>query len=294
MTTNLIEHIHSYALPETPVEIANREIQANITIDAADILNDTEFPRWEPTESYIPGDIVWNAADHQLYRRADDHSWQIHQPTSPLPEGDPELPDVFPEPNQVREDLLEAVRRCVRNNVLGPIIRSLAEVIGDASTDVGDAIMYRPVGMRGSLELFKGPMPVQQLIGVVLNDSSIMAAFTGETNNCVIDSNSTIYTRVVRPEFYDREGEYTYLEVRHEMPYNAVADRYLARQGVHITPTDDGKMTASWRIFYSDDLSGVTHVIENLESALTIFFRLMTRFPTCQSYSNDLPTFQRS
>lgn len=201
------------------------------------------------------------------------------------------FPDEFPNQNDVYNQLLNAVREAIATNVMRPVHRQLEPVLGDLKTAFDDSIMYREVGMEGSTDLFTGAVAVQQVLGRILHDDTIMAAFVNDSNNCLVNEHSMAWTNVYHDS---RQG--SRVRVEHIMPRHPVAIRYLRRTNAEIHDTDNEiMMKVVWWVPYSGtDMSGVTRVTSNLPSILTVYYKLLTRFPTCQSYSNDLPGFVNS
>lgn len=201
------------------------------------------------------------------------------------------FPAEFPPQADVYALLLDAIRETIATNVMKPVHRILEPTLGDLKDAFDDSIMYREVGMEGSTDLFTGRIAVQQVLGRILHDDAVMSAFIGDFNNCIVDTNSMLYTNV-----YCVDTQGTEVTVEHTMPYHPVAARYLSRVDVEVALPEEGSYM---KVVYStpfsrDDMSGVTHIAERLSSILTIYYKLLTRFPTCQSYLNDLPGFENS
>lgn len=200
------------------------------------------------------------------------------------------FPEVFPEQDEVYLLLLEAVRACVASNVMRPVHTALLGTLGDSSDIFDTSVMYRNIGMDGGLDLFRGRPAVQQMIGKVLHDSEVMTAFVHDEVNCLVGPHSTLNTRVTTLPTSNT------VSVLYKMPFNELALRYLRQHCVSVqVDSTSTYMCVQWNITCpGTDTSGILYVAEFLESALTIYYKLLTRFPTCQSYSNSLPGFRNS
>ena len=198
------------------------------------------------------------------------------------------FPSEFPSQHEVYNMLLDAVRQCVSGNLMRPIHRIIEPVVGhDLKKIFDDPIMYRQVGMEGSVDLFVGRMAVQQTLGRILFDDTIMATFLNDSNNCLVNANSMQGTRV---RYYLDHSDV--VRVEHKMPINQAAKRYLRNTEVSVEDIDDDFMVVLWDVpFTLNDMSGVFHIAERLGAALTIYYKLLTRFP-CSSTA--LPTFENS
>ncbi|CAL9988444.1 hypothetical protein VPHD148_0312 [Vibrio phage D148] len=201
------------------------------------------------------------------------------------------LPAEFPTQQDVYSELLNAVREAIATNVMRPVHRQLEPILGELKDAFDTSIMYREVGMEGSTDLFTGAVAVQQVLGRILYDDSIMSAFIGDTNNCLMNEHSTYWTNV-----YHSSRQGSRVRVEHIMPRHPVAIRYLRRTDAEIQDTDNEIMmkVVWWAPYDGSNMSGVTRITDNLASILTVYYKLLTRFPTCQSYSNDLPGFVNS
>lgn len=201
--------------------------------------------------------------------------------------------DVYPTAEEVRLILLEAVRECVGNNMLRPMRNILDPVLDDA-TLFDDSIIFRHIGMDGSLDLFKGRIPVQQFLGRVLYNEDVMKAFLGDVKNPLVNSHSMINTRVSYNPEITHLGE-TCIVVDHIMPYSDSLERYISRSGAAFTASDDGMATVRWAVpFEPDNMSGLMNAASSLGAVLNIYYKLLTRFPSCQSYQKALPGFRTS
>ena len=183
--------------------------------------------------------------------------------------------------------LLDAVRTCVSTNVMRPVHTVLEPILGDLSTAFDESIIYRAIGMSGGVELFNGSSPIRQMIGRILHNSDIIAKFSGDSNNCLVNDHSLINTNVY---VFQLENV---VKVVHVMPYNEVALRYLSRTRAHthIEAGDNIQVTLSIP-FEVDNMSAVMDLTRELESILTIYYILLTRFPSCQSSLTALPGFR--
>lgn len=207
-----------------------------------------------------------------------------------------EFPEVFPSQDEVYNLLLNAVRECVGTNVMRPVHGQLRPILGDKAQVFDASIVYREIGMNGSLDLFQGAPAVQQVLGKILHDDEVMSAFVNDSQNCLVNEHSMMNTRVTHN---NQDGGV--VKVTHRMPVNPLVTRYLRllRHGRRGTGLDwaisDDMITIVWNVPYrGTDMSGVTFIVERLYAALTIYYKLLTRFPSCQSYMNDLPGFRNS
>lgn len=202
------------------------------------------------------------------------------------------LPEVFPHPDEVRNMLLDAVQECLGNNILTTLHRNVGDTLGEENKNIFDeSIFYKEIALSGSLELFAGKMPVQQVVGKILHDDEVMSLFINDSNNCIINNNSMQNTFVTIED--------SHLVISHNMPENRLLHRYLRlfRDHVNIdtnTRSEDGITSISWSLPITEDLSTVEDFTSNLSSILSTYYKLLTRFPTCQTYQNDLPTFRTS
>lgn len=199
------------------------------------------------------------------------------------------FPSEFPPHSEVYDILLSAVRDSIATNVMRPVHVLLEPILGDAKKVFDHSIMYRNVGMIGAVDLFTGSGAVQQVLGRILYDDTVMSRFVNDSNNCLVNEAAMEWTSV-------RKRSQNILQVEHIMPRNPVAERYLRRIGLVARDTDDEDIVKIvWEVPYSDeDMSGIVYIASNLESILTIYYKLLTRFPTCRSYLNDLPGFENS
>lgn len=201
--------------------------------------------------------------------------------------GEITLPEVYPTQNEVYEQLLEAVRQCVASNVLRPVRALLEPTLGELSDVFDDSIIYREIGMDGSLDLFEGPAAIQQMLGKILHDTEVISQFVGDANNCLVNEQSMLNTNVRHtPEAH-------VVSLVHTMPRNELAVRYLRRTRATITTPRPHMMNVSWDVGYTQDsMGGVMYVAEYLSELLTVYYKLLTRFPSCQSSFRDLPGFR--
>lgn len=210
-------------------------------------------------------------------------------PPNPEPEVDI-LPDVFPTEREVYRMLLDAVRVCVGENMLRPVNEVMEPVLGDSANLFNDSIVYKEIGMNGSLDLFQGHIPVLQFVGKILHDDEVIKAYLGTTRNPLVNHASMGNTRV---RYQADEGGR--VRVEHRMPYDALAERYLDCTDATISRSGEHMMTVTWAIHtQGNDMSGLQYAAANLGTVLNIYFKLLTRFPSCQSHQNDLPSFRTS
>ena len=200
------------------------------------------------------------------------------------------LPDVFPTEQEVHQMLLNAVRVCIGSNVLNPMVSLLEPSLGEKASIFNDSILFKEIGMGGSLDLFQGRVAIQQFVGKVLHDDEVMSAFIGPQVNSLVNKGSMRDTRV-----YHSSGDSSSVRVEHLMPYSASACRYLRNSLARTRLVGEDLMKVTWLIPYDgSDMSGLMYTAEHLASALQIYFKLLTRFPSCQSYQNSLPSFRNS
>lgn len=204
--------------------------------------------------------------------------------------GELTLPEVFPTEQEVYNMLLDAVRVCVGDNMLRPMVDSMIPVLGDEATIFNDSILFKDIGMDGSLDLFQGYVPVQQFLGRVLHNEDVMLAFIGEQTNSLVNASSMVNTNV-----YHRSNEGGRVRVEHKMPFSVLAQRYLRNTSAQVEVLDNDMMLVLWYVPYrGNDMTGLMYAAEHLGSVLTIYYKLLTRFPSCQSYQNALPSFRNS
>ena len=201
----------------------------------------------------------------------------------------PVLPSVFPTHFEVYDMLLDAVRVCVGDNMLAPIMDVVGPSLSGNRSLFNDSIMYKTIGLDGSLDLFKGNIPVQQFVGKILHDEDAILAFNGPNQNPIINSISMSRTRVIRNTSNN-------ILVHHVLPSSDSLHRYLLRVGLDYECNSELSQTTVIIDIPTDadDMSGLIYAADNMHSALTIYFKLLTRFPSCQAYQNCLPGFQTS
>lgn len=202
------------------------------------------------------------------------------------------LPEVFPTEQAVYSMLLEAVRKCVSSNMLRPMSRIVYPVIRDKADVFNDSIAFREIGMDGSLELFSGRIPVQQFLGKVLHDDEVILAFLGYPVNSVVNSKSMRNTRVTYNSSTDPDIHR--VSVVHKMPRSDLAIRYLGNTDARIHEDGDFMYVTLDIDFDHYNMDGLMTAARLLGPSLHIYFKLLTRFPSCQSYQTSLPTFRIS
>lgn len=201
--------------------------------------------------------------------------------------GDIEWPDEFPTAGVMRDMLLSAVRGCISTNMLRPLENTIEPILGSDKSIFNSSIAYRDIGLSGSTDLFKGWIPIKQLIGKILYDSEVMSIFLNSTGHCVINANSMRHTRAHRSS--------TDLSIIHTMKDSPLLRRYLSMAEVRFTDREDGLTDIILDVPYdSQDMSGLLTFAASLRETLSAYYKLLTRFETCQSYSNAFPTFQTS
>ena len=200
------------------------------------------------------------------------------------------LPEEFPTSPDVLATLLNEVRLCVSNNVLRHMNELLEPCLGSSADIFNESILFKAIGLSGSMDLFKGHIPMQQFIGKILHDSEVMQSYTGYQLNQLVNTASMVNTRVFNSTHVRAHS----IEVVHIMPDSASLRRYLRLMDVAVISKGD-VLDITWTI-QSDptDMSGLLSLASNLPTLLTIYYRLLTRFPSCQSYTNELPLFQNS
>ena len=199
------------------------------------------------------------------------------------------LPEIFPTASEVHNMLLDAVRVCVGNNLLSPVTDRVGTVLPGRGDIFNDSILYKEIGLTGATDMLCGRIPAQQLIGKILHDDEVILSHRGANQNNIVNKDSMRNTRV---SYSDAGG----LQVRHVMPTSATLLRYLRPLDID-TYTDELESTTSvvWSIPSSDDdMLALTYISSELHNVLSIYFKLLTRFPSCQSLLNSLPSFRNS
>lgn len=208
----------------------------------------------------------------------------------------------FPPPSVLDETVREVLKQFISRNSLRQTHSAVANVLGEESKNIFDSsIMYRPFStVDRALVMLVGSSPVTQIIGKVLNDAEVFQIKLNDLN-CIVKDGAHKDTHVnVIPMMNEDLQSIVVAELRMAKGQKSAAiQRYLRAintgEQVYFDTHNDRYDAIKWRIQVSTGTAeGLDTVIERLDAALTVYYKLLTRMPTCQSFSNALPRFQNT
>lgn len=193
----------------------------------------------------------------------------------------------YPNSSDLLAIVREAIREGAKECVLKPLMEELEPDLGDYNYMFNDSVAYRTPASNGSPEMFTGASPVQQILGHVLYHPRDALIVMGE-DDLLLSKESLQAVRVTRDTSTNTVSASVSLNrcpslIRYldycGITYSIREDRVITGLSIHCPPGTSEPMLEAAR---------------QLKPALSIYYKLITRFPLCEYHSIHFPNVRNS
>lgn len=175
------------------------------------------------------------------------------------------------------------VKRFISRSLLYPILGPISDP--DDRDFIGKSIMYRKVSNHTDMvNAFRDIPMIRQFIGAFIRTSAPYGDMS--------DSEIKIIRNSIRMEMVNNDVTKGVRLGRNFIPSESLI-AYADKVGAHINHLDSGLVNISYFVRYDTGSFDSLHsFVEEFPIILSVFDKLIKRFPLCQIYSTDLPDFE--
>lgn len=189
-----------------------------------------------------------------------------------------QLPEVFPDTSQLTlemEEILNSSLNAAVDNSIGDIDPTARELIRRS-------ILHYPVRHMEPASLLDDMNVISQTIGAILHyQDDILPLICSRP----VDTRGFNLARVSV-----HRGT---ICVLYKCPNNPAITKYLSMFAESVECSVDGDFLEI-RWVFDPEVDHIQYILNSIDSVLTIYRKLLTRFPTCLTYQRSLPGFENS
>lgn len=201
------------------------------------------------------------------------------------------LPDVFPSVNELRDHVQEAFSNRLRTSVRDLSYSPIEQLMPDKEDLFINSVLHHPVALNNFDLLIDPNKALVQIIGIFLNDGSLLNRMIGEPGNSIVNADSMRYARIV----VDNINSADTINLEYRCKYKPSLERYLSSSDGASVEVEDETAIVRWSISLgSETQDPIAIFYDSIVPALIIYHKLLTRFSLCQTYQNSLPDFENS